>query len=183
MTAGRDDHDLRAVFQHLLGAQSRALVHLDVRQLVELDLTVVDDPLPLSQPTGAAAEQILLAVGMPHLRDPVDGAADLLVRLDQMHGRHLALAEHHRALHPGRPGADHEHALLTIGCGMEVLGVPAAAGLLAGGRVLGADHRRAADLPARDALVATDALADVVEPSLPDLLWPEWIGDGGPGGR
>ncbi len=37
-------------------------------------------------------------------------------------------------------------------------------------RVLRADERRAADLPARDADVAADALADVVEPALVDLL-------------
>src|SRR5947208_10918199 len=55
--------------------------------------------------------------------------------------------------------------------------MPAAPVLLAGRRVLRADGRRAADLPARDADVAADALADVVEPALVDLLRQERVGD------
>src|SRR5919201_259781 len=52
----------------------------------------------------------------------------------------------------------------------------------AGGRVLLTDQRRAADLPARDALVAADALADVVQAPLLDLLRHEGIGDRRPRG-
>ena len=100
-----------------------------------------------------------------------------LLGLDEVHAPHAALAEHHRALHPGRPGADDEHVVVGVLGRVELLRVPAAAVLLAGGRVLRADQRRAADLPARDADVAADALADVVEPALLDLLRQERIGD------
>src|SRR6185436_5635297 len=44
------------------------------------------------------------------------------------------------------------------------------------------DDRRAADLPPRDADVAADALADVVEPALVDLLRKEGIRDRWPTG-
>ena len=60
--------------------------------------------------------------------------------------------------------------------------MPAASVLLAGGGVLGAHHRRAADLPARDALVAADALPDVVETALLDLVRQERVRDRRPGG-
>src|SRR5205809_1066495 len=83
----------------------------------------------------------------------------------------VAPAEDHRALHPSRAGADHEHVVLRVRGGLEALRVPTAAVFLARGRVLRADQRRPADLPARDADVAADALADVVEPPLVDLLW------------
>src|SRR5207245_138700 len=53
--------------------------------------------------------------------------------------------------------------------GVELLRVPAAPVLLAGGRVLRADQRRAPDLPARDADVAADAFTDVVESAFVDL--------------
>ena len=60
---------------------------------------------------------------------------------------------------------------------LEPLGMPAAPVLLAGGGVLRADDRRTAGLPARDADVAPDALADVVESTLVDLLGEERIRD------
>ena len=64
----------------------------------------------------------------------------------------------------------------------ELLRVPTAAVLLAAGRVLGAPDRRAALLPAGDADVAADALADVLEAALLDLLRQERIGDRRAGG-
>src|SRR5437763_658373 len=112
---------------------------------------------------------------MTQLGDPVDAAADLLGALDQVHGRHVALAQHHRALHARGPGAHDEHALVTVGRGMELLRMPPAAVLLPRGGVLGADHGGPTDLPARYALVAADALADVLESALLDLLGQERI--------
>src|ERR1044072_8528393 len=67
--------------------------------------------------------------------------------------------------------------------------MPAAAGLLAGcrppaalpppgGRFRREEPGGPADLPARDADVAADALADVVEPALVDLHREERVGDG-----
>src|SRR6266508_1879635 len=61
---------------------------------------------------------------------------------------------------------------------IELLGMPAAAVLLARGRVLRADEWRAADLPARDADVAADELADVGQTPLVDLQGKKRIGDG-----
>src|SRR5215472_8739350 len=119
---------------------------------------------------------------MPKRRDPVDVATDLGLSLDEVHGGHLSLAEDHRALHPARAGSDHEHALVCVGCPVEALRVPATPVLLACGGVLRADERWATDLPAGDALVAADALADVVELALLDLHREERVRDGGPGG-
>src|SRR5207302_10969349 len=95
--------------------------------------------------------------------------AHVVLGLDQVDTAHAALAEHHRALHPGRPGTDHEHVVVRVLGLREALRMPAAAVLLTRGRILRADQRRAADLPARDAGVAADALADVLEPPLVDL--------------
>jgi hypothetical protein len=119
---------------------------------------------------------------VPELGDPAQAAAQLRFGVHQVDGLHPALAEDLRALHAGRARADDEHALLSVGGLVELLGVPAAAVLLAGGGVLRADHRRAADLPPRDALVAADALADVLEAALLDLLGEEGVGDRRPGG-
>ena len=132
-------------------------------ELVQLDLAVVGHPRPLTEAR--------------KLRHPADLPADVGGRVDEVHPAHAALAQHERALHPGGAGADHQHIVVGVCRRLEPLGVPAAAVLLAGGRVLGADHRRAADLPARDADVAADALADVVEAALVDLLRQERVGD------
>ena len=92
-----------------------------------------------------------------------------------------ALREHDRALHAGRAGADDEDVVGGVRGALEPLGMPASAVLLAGGRVL-----RAADVAARvardDAHVAADALADLVQPALLDLLRQERVGDRRPGG-
>ncbi len=168
VAAGRDDHDLGAVLLDALRVELRVRNELDVLQLVDLDLPVVDDPRPLAEPR--------------QLRDPAHDPAHVVLRLDEMHAAHAAPAEHHRALHPGRAGADHEHVVLRVRSRLEALRMPAAAVLLARGRVLRADQRRSADLPARDADVAADALADVVEAALVDLLRQERIGDRRPTG-
>src|SRR5680860_147737 len=55
--------------------------------------------------------------------------------------------------------------------------MPAAAVFLAGGGVLRADHGRAADLPARDADVTTDAHADIVDAAFINLAGQPGIGD------
>ena len=103
------------------------------------------------------------------------------LRVDEVDAPEAALAEHDRALHPGRPGADDEHVAVAVLRRLEALGVPAAAELLARGRVL-----RAADVAAgirlRDADVAADALADLVEPPLLDLAREERVGDRRPRG-
>jgi hypothetical protein len=59
--------------------------------------------------------------------------------------------------------------------------MPVAAPLLAHGRVLCAADRRHGHV-ARDADVAADALADVLDPPLLDLARQEGVGDRGPGG-
>ena len=149
-------------------ASRRVRDELDVLELVDLDLPVVDDAGPFTQ-----ARQ---------LRDPPHRAAHVVLRLDEMHAAHAALAEDHRALHAGRPGADDEHVVVGVRRFREPLRMPAAAVLLARSRVLRADQRRPADLPARDADVAADALADIVEPSLVDLLRQERVGRRRPAG-
>ena len=163
VAAGRDDDDLGSVLLHSLRVELRVGDELDVLQLVDLDLAVVDDASPLAEPREA--------------RDPAHDPAHVVLRLDEVHAAHAALAEHHRALHPGRPRADHEHVVVGVLGAVELLGVPSAAVLLAGRRVLGANERRAADLPPRDADVAADALADVLEATLVDLLRQERIRD------
>jgi hypothetical protein len=67
VAARRDDHDLGPVLEHVLCGQAGVQVHVDVLQLVELDLAVVDDPLPLAEPPGRAAREVLLAVGVAEL--------------------------------------------------------------------------------------------------------------------
>jgi hypothetical protein len=58
---------------------------------------------------------------------------------------------------------------VTIRGRREALWMPPAAKLLAGGRVLGAHDPRTALLPFRDAYIAADALADVLETPLSSL--------------
>src|SRR5581483_6902206 len=113
-----------------------------------LDLAIVDDPLPLAKAARGTTMEIGLSVRMAEQRDPVHAAPDLGTGFDQVHGLHLTLAQHHRALHPRGPGANDQHALLAIARRMELLGVPAPAVLLACGRVLGTDQGGTPDFPA-----------------------------------
>ena len=164
----RGDHDdLRAVFPHRFGVEPHAGEHLDVPELVELDAAPVEDARPLA-PAG-------------ELRDPAHDPADVVARVHEVDTPEAALAEHDRALHPGGPGADDEHVAVAILRGLEALGMPAAAELLARGRVLGAADV-APRVRLRDADVAADALADLVEPPLLDLAREERVGDGRPRG-
>ena len=112
-------------------------------------------------------------------RHPVQVAAHLLAGVDEVHAAHPALAEHHGALHAGRPGADDQHVVVGVARGGEALGMPAATVLLTRGRVLCAPDRRASLLPARHAHVAGDALADLVGAALLDLAREERVGDRG----
>src|SRR5262249_60482774 len=97
--------------------------------------------------------------GPGDLGDPPQPPAHVALALDEVDGAHAALAEDAGTLHAGGPGADDEDVVVGIRGLLELLGMPAAAGLLACGRVLRADDRRAAGLPARDAGVSADALA------------------------
>ena len=102
------------------------------------------------------------------------------VTLDEPHVRGPAPRERQRALHAGRAATDHER----VEAGPELrkpLRMPAAAVLLACGRVLGAADVAAA-VGLGDAHVAADALADLVDASLVDLARQERVGDRGPGG-
>ena len=148
VASGGDDDDLGPVLAHLTGIETARGVDLDVLQLVELDLAVVHDPLPIAEPPGCAAEDVLPAVGEAHRGHPIDVAADFRLRLDEVDSRHLPLSEDHGALHAGRARPHDEHALVSVDRLVEALGMPAAPVLLAGGGVLRADHRRATDLPA-----------------------------------
>src|SRR5207244_11900268 len=127
----------RSVLLHAVRVERRAGDELHVRQLVDLDLAVVDDPRPFTKPG--------------QLGNPAHDAAHVVVGVDEMHAPHPPLAEDHRALHSGRAGPDDEHVVVGVLSGVELLRVPAAPVLLAGGRVLRADQRRAADAPAGDA--------------------------------
>ena len=93
-----------------------------------------------------------------------------------------ALPEHPGRFQSGGSGPDDENPL-AAGCGYRgnPLRVPAAAVLLAHGRVLGASDRHA-ETVVGVADVAADALADVLDPSLLDLLRQEGVGDRRPGG-
>ncbi len=161
--AGGDDDQLGPVLAHGLGVEPQVRDHLDVAQLVQLDPAPIHDPTPLAAPG--------------KLRDPAHDPADVVARVDEVNPAEAALAEDDRALHPGRAGADDEHVAVAVLGGLEALGVPAAPVLLAGRGVLGA-----ADVPAgirlRDADVAADALADLVQAPLLDLAREERVGDG-----
>ena len=167
MSAGGHDHDLRAVGQRVRGAQAGAEADRDVAQPVELHAPVVDHVPPCAQPG--------------HPGDPAHRPADVVAAVDQVNELHAALAEHGRALHPGRPGADHEHSAIGVGGRLKPLRMPAAAVLLAGRRVLGAAEVAAPDR-ARVAGVAADALAHLVVAALLDLAGQERVGDRRPGG-
>ena len=92
--------------------------------------------------------------------------------------RVAALQEHPRALAPRGTRPDDEHRV--IGAFLrELLRMPAAPVLLPGGGILRADHRRSADLPARNAHVAADAHPNVIVAPLLDLLRQPGIGDRG----
>src|SRR5207248_229855 len=83
---------LGAVLADALRVEPRAGDHLDVSQPVELDPAVVDDAGPFAEPG--------------QRRDPAHAAAGLARRVGEVHAAEAALAEHDRALHPRRPGAD-----------------------------------------------------------------------------
>ena len=90
------------------------------------------------------------------------------------------LAECPGRLEAGGPATDHKNAgIAAPGAGL--FRVPAAAPLLARGRILGAAHGHGHEVR-RDADVAADTLADVVDAPLLDLLGKEGVGDRWPGG-
>src|SRR6202030_1214993 len=90
-----------------------------------------------------------------------------------------ACHQHPRAFGAGRAGTHDQYGVVGAAF-RKFLRMPAAPIFLAGGGVLRADHRRAADLPARNADVAADADADVVVAALFDLLRQPRIGNGRP---
>ena len=161
--AGGEDHVLGPVVGDIGGRQPGRSHELDVVQLVDLGLAPVDDP-----PPGAESGQG---------RHPADMTAHALVVVDDVDGLVAALAEHHGRLQASRSRADHQYGGVAVRGRGVVLGVPASPVLLAGGRVLGAPDGRAADLPARHADVAPDALPDVIEAALLDLAGEERIRD------
>ena len=160
-----DDDYFGAVVERALAIEVRARDHLDVLQLVELDLAVVDHAAPLAEAGRFGTERMW---------PPTCSAAST-----RWTRRIPRLASKSRTP-SGRARADDEDVVVGILRRRELLGAPAAPELLGGGGVLGADERRATDLPTRDADVAADALADVVEPALLDLSREERIGDPGP---
>src|SRR5207253_3538114 len=137
----RGDHDdLGPVLLDAVRVERRPGDELDVAQLVDLDLAVVDEARPLTEPG--------------QLRDPAHDPAHVFLGLHEVNAAHTALAENHRALHPSRSSPDDEHVVVGVLGRVELLRMPAATVFLACGRVLRADHRRAADLPPGDADVA-----------------------------
>ena len=132
--AGGDNDDLGAILLDAVCVEGHPRDELDVPQLVDLDLAVVDEARPFAEPR--------------KLRDPAHDPAHVFLGLDEVNAPHTAFAENHRALHPRRSGADDEHVVVGVLRRVELLRMPAAAVLLACGRVLCADHRWPADLPA-----------------------------------
>src|SRR5215472_287171 len=102
--------------------------------------------------------------------------ADLIIGVDEMNILVPALAEHDGALQASGPGTDDENALVLCPGLRDPLRMPPAPVFLAGRGVLRADEVPPGVDP-RDAHVAADALADVVEPALLDLLRQERVGD------
>ena len=138
------------------GVELGARNEVDVLQPVDLNLAVVDHPSPLTE--------------AGQLRNPPHRPAELGGGVDEVHAAHSPLAQHDRALHPRGTGADDQHIVVGVGGTGELLRVPAAPVLLTGRRVLRAYEPPAADLEPRQADVAADALADLVEAARLDLL-------------
>ena len=94
----------------------------------------------------------------------------------QLNMFHAAFCKYQRTLHPGGSGTDNKNVPVRIGNRGKSLRVPTTAILLAGRGVL-----RAGDVVkrgyARDANIAANTLADLVQTPLLDLLRKEWIGD------
>src|SRR6478735_4424371 len=114
-------------------------------------------------------------------RHPAHLAADVLARVHEVDELEPALAEHHRALHPGRSGPHHEHRLLGVRRPLEPLRMPAAAVLLPRRGVLRAAEVQPPDR-ARVTGVAADALAHLVVAALLDLAREERVRDRRPRG-
>ncbi len=161
--AGGDDDDLGAVLAHVLRGKPHAGDDLDVPEVRELHGAPVEDAAPLPE----AGE----------LRHPARDPADLGLGLDEVDAPEAALAEHDRALHARGARADDEDVAVAVLRGLELLGMPAAAVLLARGRVLRAAEV-VAPLGLHHADVAADALAHLAVAPLLDLLGQKWVGDG-----
>ncbi len=160
--AGRDGDLVEPVPTHLVGRDRALQSDLDVRELRELPAAIVGDADPGGEP------------GQPRLAQ--HSASELASRLGE-DDLVAPLAERHRCLEPRRASADDEHPRVRSR-GAKSLGMPAAPPLLAHRRILGAADRRHRPV-ARDADVAADALADVLEPPLLDLQRQERVGDRG----
>ena len=159
--AGGDDHSSEAELADIVGREPAVEIDLEVGHLANLGDPVVPDAGPLGQPRQAAF--------------PGDPAAELGRRLGEM-DLIAALAQGPRAFESGRPGADDQHTVLRAP-GRDFFGMPAAPPFLAHRRVLGAADRHSQGIT-RDADVTADALADVVNAPLLDLLGQERVGDG-----
>ena len=85
---------------HAGRVEAHARLDLDVGELGELAQPPGAQPVPLAEARQA--------------RDPAGDAARLVAGIDQAHAPHASLAEHDRALHPGRPGAHHQHLAVGV---------------------------------------------------------------------
>ena len=153
---------LGAARAHVVRVQAHARGELEIAEPGDLAAAPLDEAAP-----GVEAGQ---------MRDPAHAAPDVVGGVDQPHPLEAALGEHDRALEPGGPGADHEHVAIGVRRALEALGMPAAAVLLARGRVLRAAEVAAA-IGGRVTGVAADAGADLVVAALLDLERQVRVGD------
>ena len=158
----RGDHDaIGAVVQDVVrGHSADAQVYFDILEFAELGLPVGDDAAPLAQARQA--------------RDPFPVTAEFLLRIAKMY-RVTPLPENASTLHARRASANDQYGPRVPGL-LELLRVPPAPVFLPQCLVLGAH-----DLPNliefRDADVAADALANVLQSAALDLVRQKRIGN------
>ena len=141
-----------------------ARVEIHIGQTLQLTEAPVEHPAPGRKPRQARLE--------------AQPAAECVLRLRRARPSSRAAQALKRALKARRAAAHNQHCRIARR-GLEALRVPAAPPFLADRRVLRATHRHAV-MPARDADVAADALADVLLPALVDLARQKRIGNGRP---
>ena len=162
--AGCDQNMVSREFGDGLSSHGRLCEQGYVLHASELIQAVVGNPAP--------GRMVAQAAFVP------DPSAKVRACLRQCHPM-PAPSERQRGFQTGRAAADDQH-LSPVGKHRHTLGVPAPAPFLGDRRVLGAAHDHACVFD-RHTDVAADALADVLDPPLTDLVGQEGIGDRRPG--
>ena len=159
--SGGNDHVSMFQTQYVVDAELAARIEVHVRPLAQLSHAPIGHAPPCRKSRQPGLE--------------AQASAELLGGIREGH-LVAAARQRDRALEPGRAAADDQDGGIA-GRRRESFGVPVPAPFFAGGRVLRAAHRDAV-VPAGDADVAADALANLVFAALVDLARQKRVGDG-----